>query len=137
MGTKENRQRVEAAFGAWANGAGDVFHLLSDDMTWTITGTSKLAGTYHGRQRFLDEAITPIGMRLSEPIRPSVEAIVAEGDRVVVLWRGHATALDGVPYDNTYSSHLRLDGGSIVEVTAFFDGPTLDALFDRVSEPVT
>ena len=64
-----------------------------------------------------------------------MQSIVAEDDVVVVLWQGHATALDGRPYDNTYSWHMRVRDGSIVEVPAFFDSPTLDDLLERVSPP--
>jgi ketosteroid isomerase-like protein len=132
MGTTENKQIVRAAFDAWADGDGDFFRLLSDDVRWTITGTSVLAGTYTSRSQFL-EAIRPIGARLSGPITPTVQSIVAEHDVVVVLWRGHATALDGQPYDNEYSWHMRLRDGAIVEVTAFLDTPTVNDLLQRVS----
>jgi hypothetical protein len=134
MAVADNKQLIQDAFDAWAKGEGEFFRLLSDDARWTITGTSALAGTYTSRSQFL-EAIRPIGVRLSEPIRPTVQSIVAEDDVVVVLWQGHATALDGRPYDNTYSWHMRVRDGSIVEVTAFFDSPTLDDLLDRVSAP--
>ena len=134
MAVADNKQLIQDAFDAWAKGEGEFFRLLSDDARWTITGTSALAGTYTSRSQFL-EAIRPIGVRLSEPIRPTVQSIVAEDDVVVVLWQGHATALDGRPYDNTYSWHMRVRDGSIVEVTAFFDSPTLDDLLERVSAP--
>src|SRR5580765_360568 len=113
MTVADNKQLIQDAFDAWAKGEGDFFRLLSDDARWTITGTSALAGTYTSRSQFL-EAIRPIGVRLSEPIKPTVKSIVAEDDVVVVLWQGHATALDGRPYDNTYSWHMRVRDGSIV-----------------------
>jgi ketosteroid isomerase-like protein len=64
-----------------------------------------------------------------------VRSIVAEDDDVVILWDGHATALDGLPYDNTYSWHMRLVDGVIVEVIAFFDAPALTDLLERVPAP--
>ena len=134
MAATENKKIVQAAFDRWAKGDGDVFQLLSDDVRWTITGTSVLAGTYTSRAQFL-EAIRPIGARLSSPIRPTVQSIVAEDDVVVVVWRGQATALDGQPYDNEYSWHMRLRDGAIVEVFAFLDTPTLDDLLERVPAP--
>ncbi len=134
MSVTDNKQLIQNAFDAWANGGGELFQLLSDDARWTITGTSVLAGTYTSRSQFL-EAIRVIGARLSEPIRPTVLSIVAEGDVVVALWQGHTIALDGKPYDNTYSWHMRVKDGSIVDVTAFFDAPTLNDLLERVSVP--
>jgi ketosteroid isomerase-like protein len=133
MGATENKKVVQAAFDAWADGNDDFFRLLSDDVRWTITGTSAFAGTYTSRAQFLDEAIRPISARLSGAITPTVQSIVAEDDVVVVMWRGHATALDGGSYDNEYSWHMRFRDGAIVEVTAFFDTPTLNELFERVS----
>ncbi|MGH9279962.1 MAG: nuclear transport factor 2 family protein [Acidimicrobiales bacterium] len=132
MGAAANRRLVQAAFD---KGLDAVFDLLRDDARWTITGTSPFAGIYTSRRQLLDEVIARLNAWLARPIQPTVESIVAEGDRVVVLWRGHAVALDGEPYDNVYSWHMRLEGGSVVEVTAFFDAPTLRDLLDRVQAP--
>jgi ketosteroid isomerase-like protein len=52
---------------------------------------------------------------------------------VLVLWQGHAIATDGRPYDNRYCWIMRVEHGTITEVTAFFDAPTLADLFERVS----
>ena len=52
---------VREAFAAWAAGTGTVFDALADDVTWTITGTGRLAGTYTSRQELIDRAIAPIG----------------------------------------------------------------------------
>jgi uncharacterized protein len=133
MTTTDPRRVIEDAFDRWTSGEGDVFDLLDDDVCWTITGTSAFAGTYNGRREFLDRTIGPLEARLADPIRPTVQSIVADGDRVVVLWHGHAVATDGESYDNSYSWHLRLKDGKIVEVTAFLDGATLDRLLERVA----
>jgi uncharacterized protein len=122
---------VREAFAAWAAGTGTVFDALADDVTWTITGTGRLAGTYTSRQEFLDRAIAPIGECLAEPIFPTVRLIVARGDWVSVLWDGHAVARDGRPYDNTYSWFMRVDDGQVREAIAFYDGADLEDLFDR------
>jgi uncharacterized protein len=133
----ENKRLIADAFDAWAKGDGNFFDLLADDATWTIPGSSPIAGTYHGRQEFLDRAIQPIGARLAKPIRPTVHSIVAEDDTVAVMWEGHAVALDGRPYDNRYSWVMRLQGGRITEATAFFDAPAFTDLWERVSPRAT
>lgn len=134
MPESENKAIVSAAFDAWAHGDRDFYNkILADDVNWTITGSSPLAGAYTSRQDFLERAIRPIFERLSEPIRPTVEAIVSEGDTVVVLWRGRAVANDGVSYDNRYCSFLKMDGGRVKEAVAFFDAPPLTDLLERVS----
>jgi hypothetical protein len=132
MSDRENRELVADAFDAWAKGEGSVFDLLADDMVWTITGTSPLAGTYRGRREFLAQVIAPLSARLAEPIVPTVEAVYGDGDTVVVVWSGHAVARDGKPYDNRYCWIMRVDRDELVEVTAFFDAPTVADLWARV-----
>ena len=44
---------------------------------------------------------------------------------------GHAVACDGRPYDNTYSWFLRVADGRVREAVAFYDGATLEDVFDR------
>ena len=73
-----------------------LFQHLADDFSWTVTGSSPVAGTYTSRRDFIEGAIQPIGARLSQPIRPTVETIITEGNTVVVLWDGHAVAKDGL-----------------------------------------
>ena len=70
---------------------------------------------------------------MSAPLRPTVRGLHADGDWVVVLFDAEATARDGVPYRNTYSWHLRLAGGAIVEAVAFFDSIEFADLWARVS----
>src|SRR5688500_3425451 len=113
MSTAENKELIRNAFEVWATGEGDFFRLLADDAVWTITGSSPVAGTYASRRAFVDGALRPISARLSQPIRPTVRTIIAEGDWVVVLWDGHAVATDGRPYDNTYCWLMRLEDGQI------------------------
>jgi uncharacterized protein len=132
MSTDENKSLIQAGFEAWAKGEGDFYSLLADDAKWTITGSSPVAGTFSSRQEFLDRAVQPIYQRLSQPLRPTVKTIVAEGDEVVALWEGHATATDGRAYDNTYCWVMRVQDGKVTEATAFFDAPMLTDLFERI-----
>src|SRR5919106_1619951 len=98
MSSEDNKALIQAGFDAWARGEGDFYSLLADEAIWTIAGSSPVAGTFTSREEFLDRAVQPIFQRLSQPLRPTVETIVAEGDQVVALWEGHATATDGFPY---------------------------------------
>ncbi|MGE0544458.1 MAG: nuclear transport factor 2 family protein [Dehalococcoidia bacterium] len=137
MTAEENKILIRSAFESWGRGEGNFYSLLADDATWTITGSSPVAGTYTSRQEFLDRAIQPIFERLSEPIRPDVKDLIAEGDLVVALWEGRATALDGVPYDNTYCWVMRVVDGKVTTATAFFDSPALTELFERFEVSAT
>lgn len=121
---------VRAAFDDWRAGTGSVFDLLADDVEWTVAGNSPVAGVYRSKQDFMTHAVAPITARLATPIVPEVQHVVAQGDAVVVVWRGTARAHDGSAYTNQYAWHMELDGGRIVRVVAFLDTWALDALME-------
>jgi uncharacterized protein len=132
---KKNKALVQKGFDKWTNGTGNFFELLDDDVVWTITGKSPISKRYYGRKQFMEEAIAPLNERLSQLIVPTLSGIYADGDMVIALWNGKATAKDGVPYNNTYSWHMKMKDGKIIEVIAFFDTIDLAELWERV--PVT
>ena len=128
----KNKEIVKEGFAKWANGTGSFFDLLAENAEWTITGRSPVSKTYTSRKQFLDEAITPINERLSVRIVPTVRGIYADGDMVIALWDGTATARDGKPYKNTYSWFMTLKDGRIVKVVAFFDTIEFTEMWERV-----
>jgi uncharacterized protein len=101
-------------------------------MEWTITGSSPISKTYSSRKQFLEEVIEPLNARLSVKIVPRVRGIYAEGDMVIALWDGTATAKDDKPYNNTYSWYVITKNGRIVKVVAFFDTINLADLWKRI-----
>jgi len=128
----KNKEIINEGFAKWASGTGDVFDLLTDDMEWTIIGSSPVSKTYTNRKQFLEEVITPLNERLSVKIVPRVRGIYADGDMVIALWDGTATAKDGKPYNNTYSWYMTMKNGRIVKVVAFFDTIALADLWKRI-----
>lgn len=131
----ENLSAIRNAFELWHQKCGGPFDLLNDDAIWEITGRSLIAGVYHGRDEFLDKVIKPFNLRMKEPLSPTVKGIYEDKDMVVVLFDAVATTLDGTEYRNSYSWFLKMDGGKIVEATAFFDSIALNELWERVSVP--
>lgn len=129
---EKNRILIQKGFEAWTDGTASFFDLLADDVRWTITGNSPVSKTYTSRQQFLNEAIDPINQRLSERIVPKLRALYADGDMVIALWDGKATAKDGVSYNNTYSWYMKVKEGKIIEVIAFFDSIELADLWKRL-----
>ena len=127
-----NRALVARAFEGWARGEVNFFDLLTDDVRWTIAGRSRFSRTYEGKRAFTDETVTPFTSRLASPIVPTVRALYADGDVVVAVWDGAATAADGEPYRNSYSWAMTLRDGRITEVTAFLDLQAYEAVIDRV-----
>jgi len=128
-----NKEIIATAFEQWASGAGVIFDLLADDVEWTITGNSRISKVYTSRRQFIDEAIVPLNQRLSKKIVPTVRALYAEGNTVVALWDGAATAADGQSYHNTYAWFMEMKDGRIVKVIAFFDAIALNAVWDRIT----
>lgn len=127
------KQLIRAAFDDWAAGTGGPFALLAEDARWTIVGNAPVSRTYEGRADFLDTVIGPFNARLSAPLVPTVRALHAEADWVIALFDAAGTALDGVPYRNTYTWYLRVVDGAIVEAIAFFDTIAFTDLWNRVS----
>ncbi len=129
---QRNKEIVQQYFDNWRNGTGSFFDLLAPDATWTITGTGATAGTYR-KQALLDQVISPTSARLSTPIVPTVRGIWADGDMVIALWDGEATAGDGRPYRNTYTWYFRMQDGKAIEAIAFLDMQEFNDLWARVS----
>jgi ketosteroid isomerase-like protein len=129
---RANKETIEGAFTHWA--ASGLLKILAADVEFIITGTSVLAGRYVGRDAFIRELVKPIAVRLSGPIVPTLERLIAEGDDVVALWTARSTGLDGLPYENTYCWVFTLADGLVSHVTVFFDSGRVAELWKR-SEP--
>jgi hypothetical protein len=127
-----NKALVEARFAAWASGTGSPFELLADDATWTIVGRSAVAKTYENLEVFMRDVIGPFNARMRVGLKPMIRNIYADGNTVIVLFDGQATARDGKPYANTYAWFLDLRDGKIVNATAFFDSIEFDEFWHRV-----
>ena len=127
-----NKQIVQAGFDKWKAGTGSVFDDLAPDAKWTITGNSPVSRTF-SREEFLDQVITPFNARLSKRLIPTVRGIYADGDMVIAFFDGAGTALDGKPYENTYTWYLRMKDGKIVDVVAFFDTIEFTEFWTRVT----
>ncbi len=122
-----NRAAVRAAFAAWAEGRGSVFDLLAEDATWTIPGSTPGAGEWHGRQAYVDAAVTPLFDRLAAPARPELIGLWADGDQVIVRWRQDTPLKAGGAYRNDYAWFFTMRDGKVAAVTAFLDLPAYAA----------
>lgn len=127
-----NTAAIQAAFDNWRAGTGGPFELLAPDATWTVTGNSLAAKTYQTRDELLDTVIKPFNARLAKPLVPTVRSLHSDGDTVIALFDGEATAIDGKPYRNSYAWFMDMRDGRIVNVTAFFDAIAFDEFWKRV-----
>ncbi|ANF57601.1 nuclear transport factor 2 family protein [Halotalea alkalilenta] len=131
-----NKRIVTEAFERWAAGGTRFFdELLATDVVWTIEGSSPSAGTFEGRDLFIDRAVRPFASRLSSPVRPVTTQVWADGEHVIVNWDGEGMARDDVPYRNSYAWILRMRDGQAVEVTAFLDLAPYDSVLERIPAP--
>lgn len=133
-----NAQIVTEAFDRWAAGGTTFFNdIVASNVTWTIKGSGPSAGTFKGREVFIEKAVRPFVSRLSTPIRPVSKQIWADGDHVVIHWDGAGVARDGKPYTNSYAWIFRMHNGKAVDVTAFLDLAPYDDVLRRIPAPVT
>ena len=122
MSSRENKRIIQDAFRAWASGDGMAFFsLLADTATWTVMGSCPISGTYVGRQRLVEAALTPQREKLAGPPTPTVLNLIAEGDTVVIQWVGKGTTKTGRPYNNSYCYVVQMDNGRIIRGTAYLD----------------
>ena len=74
----------------------------------------------------------PAAFTTSEPFRPVVRSVYADGDTVIVVWDGRGMAIDGLPYENSYVWIMRLNDGQVSDGTAFYDSISFNDLWARV-----
>jgi hypothetical protein len=131
-----SREIVSKAFDDWSAGTGSVSSIFADEMTWEIVGHSVASRRYANAAEFITEVLQPFGARFSTttPFRPvNIRQIVAEGDRVVVLWDGEGETIAGTTYRNTYAWFMTLNSeGRIVDGTAFYDSISFNELWNTV-----
>ncbi|EXJ65459.1 hypothetical protein A1O7_01800 [Cladophialophora yegresii CBS 114405] len=138
--TESTRSFVESLFTAVAldNFGASFAEALSDDLVWTVTGSSPIAGTYEGKQTYVDGVLTPLRDVLVTLPVPIVEHIFADGDWAVVNWRSEGVyGKNGANYDMQYAWLMRTEVDEeddatrkIVEVTGFYDSVKVTAVFE-------
>ncbi|OAP64979.1 hypothetical protein AYL99_00951 [Fonsecaea erecta] len=136
--TEATRSFIESLFTAVAldNFGTSFAAALSDDLVWTVTGSSPIAGTYNGKQVYIDQVLTPLRDVLVTLPVPIVEHIFADGDWATVNWRSQGVVgKNGANYDMQYAWLMRTaldsDTGArkIVEVIGFYDSVKVTAVF--------
>ena len=126
-----NKQFITSVFLQWQD-SGDLSPLvdaIDENLVWIVTGSSPISGTYSSKQDWLDKVIAPLQSLLATPITCKLLKVIAEGDDVVVHWRGNATAKSGKSYNQEYCWLLEVDAGRIKKVTGFYDSRLVTELF--------
>jgi uncharacterized protein len=132
MGIAENKKLVEDAWAMITAGDGEGFlNTLSDDATWTFTGSHLLAGTMNGKAEIISKLFEPIGEVLEDGIKVKINTITAEGDRVIMETKGTARTKSGVDYNNDYCIVVTVSDGLIVAVREYLDTELVTAAFGK------
>lgn len=127
-----DRDTVATLFAHLAKGDGAAFfEHVADDVDWTVEGTHPLAGHYRSKQAFRAGTFEKLAQVLPDGAELGVEHILVAGDWAVVELRSHATARDGLRFDNRYCWVCRFAGDVIVEVRAYLDSWLVGELFRR------
>ena len=122
MSAAENKKLLQDVFTELANGNSRPFvDSLSDEVRWTIIGTTKWSRTFDGKPAVLAELLAPLRAQIADRVRVTADRFIAEADLVVVEGRGHNTTKTGKPYNNTYCWIYRLANGKIQELTEYMD----------------
>lgn len=116
---------------------------LSEDLIWTATNTSPLAGRYVGKQAYLDQVLGVLGGELDRNAQSSMtleQIIVDEGSEwATVRFRTEgAKGKNGTDFSMSYCWVMRVGEasdsgglGRIKEVIGFYDGAKMYRLFDQ------
>ena len=130
MPTETNRQLIRDAFEAM--GRSDVrplTELMTDDFAWIIEGQSRFSRRYKGKEVVKRDLLDMLFQAFATPYRFTIDEIIAEGERVVVLGRGEVKTKAGKDYNNSYCFVLKLADGKLVELREYLDTALVERVF--------
>ena len=127
-----NADKVRLMFSHLETGSDDkFFQNVADNVDWTVEGTHPLAGRYTSKQDFYIHTFARLNKILPGGTQLHVESVLTDGDWAAVELRSHATARNGMRFDNRYCCVMRFEGETIVEVRAYLDSALVQKLIDE------
>jgi uncharacterized protein len=124
-----SKDYVEELFALLEIGENNKFFAnVADDVLWTVMGTHPLAGTYTSKNEFVKKTFQRLNKILKEGVILKVKNVIIEDNTAVVELESLSTAINGMPFNNTYCWIVRFENKVIVEVRAYVDS----ALVQRV-----
>ena len=130
MPTETNRQLVRTAFEAM--GRSDIrplTELMTDDFAWIIEGQTRFSRRFEGKEPVKRELLGPLFEAFATPYRFTIDEIIAEAERVVVLGRGEVKTKAGKDYNNSYCFVLRMADGRLTELREYLDTALVESVF--------
>lgn len=126
-----NKTLLQSVFAETAKGNGRPFvDLLSDDVRWTIIGTTAWSRTYAGKRAVVKELLAPLNAQLGGSNVITATRFIAEDDLVVVEGAGHNRTASGKPYANSYCWVFRFHDDRVIELTEYTDTALIDSALE-------
>ena len=130
--SEANKAIIRELFAEMSKGNVDAyFNSLAEDGQFTIMGTTKYSGTFHGRQAFIDRVLAPLGAQLDGALTLTIDNLIAEGEYVVMQSRGASRTKAGGTYNNTYCHVFRVVNGKVQELVEYLDPAVITAAFGK------
>jgi ketosteroid isomerase-like protein len=124
--------QVENIFNYIDNGENEkFFEHVADDVCWKVMGTHPLAGTYHSKKDFLAHTFIRLNKILKEGVVLKVTNIIVQGDIAAVEMESFSTAVNGLPFNNTYCWVVKFKNNIIIEVRAYVDSALVQKIIDE------
>ena len=129
--TSANRLRMQEVMAELDNGNGQAFvDAMADDFCWTLEGSTPWSRTYRGKQAVVTELLRPLFAQFATPYVSTTQRVMADGDMVVIEFRGQVTTRAGKAYNNRYCYVCRMEGGQMKELTEYFDTALVNAALE-------
>ena len=127
---ESNKQLVRTAFEAMGRSdIGPLYALMTDDFAWVIEGQTRFSRRFEGKEKVKRQLLGPLFDAFATPYRFTIDEMIGEGDRVVVLGRGEVRTKAGLDYNNSYCFVLRLADGRLVELREYLDTALVERVF--------
>jgi ketosteroid isomerase-like protein len=132
MSANENKEMIRTMFSELGKGNAAAFlGAMSDDLKFTLIGTTKFSGVFKGKQEFTAKVLAPLGAALEGGLVITPDNLIADGEYVAMQSRGKSTAKNGKSYNNTYCHVFRITNGKISEVTEYLDTELVNSVFGK------
>lgn len=107
------------------------FECVADDVVWNVMGTHPLAGTYKSKEDFLLNTFQRLNKLLKNNVILDVNNIIIQNNTAVVEMESIATAVNGLPFNNTYCWICEFKNNKIIGVRAYVDSALVQRLIDQ------
>lgn len=122
MESDDNKRLLAGIFEGLAHGdARQFLAAMADDFRWVFPGNWSWSGSWGPKEVVLRDLLHPLMAQFAGSYRSEADLILADGDRVVVQARSHATTVHGEPYEQTYCYVFRVVDGLLTEVVEYCD----------------